>query len=117
MAGKTITDLQLGILKAMRRYYEEPERYVEEIKAVVRKRDQLAKIILFGSYIKGDMKPDSDIDVLVITELAKNVDERVKLRMEVKRRIGELTPFEIHIVTGAEYENWYRKFIDKYLEY
>ena len=30
--------------------------------------------------------------------------------------LGEESPFESHIVTAEEYENWYRKFIDRALE-
>jgi len=36
--------------------------------------------------------------------------------MEISKEIGECTPFEIHIVTPEEHENWYKKFIDKYIE-
>ncbi len=62
------------------------------------------------------MRPDSDIDVLVVTREASDVWRRVRIRVEVKRVIGDLTPFEIHLVTPEEFEVWYRRFIDVMLE-
>jgi hypothetical protein len=34
----------------------------------------------------------------------------------VKKAIGDLTPFELHLVTPEEFEGWYRRFIDVMLE-
>jgi len=62
------------------------------------------------------MRKDSDIDVLIVTSFAKDADFRANLRIEISRRIGDLTSFEIHIVTPDESEGWYRRFIDEYKE-
>ena len=91
-------------------------KYARKIKEIVKKHDANAKVLLFGSFVEGKLKPESDIDILIITDLASNVDGRVKLRMEVAYEIGDFTPFEIHIVTSKEYEEWYRKFIGKHIE-
>ncbi len=116
MPRKTLVDLQLETLEEWREYYEKPLEYAEKIKSTVRKLDPEARVILFGSLVKGEMKPDSDIDVLIITRLASNVNTRMKLRVSIAREIGDCTPFEIHIVTPEEYESWYKKFIDKHIE-
>ena len=116
MARKTLTDLELEVLEEWKKYYENPLLYAKKIKAVIRKHDPQAKILLFGSVVKGYMRPDSDIDVLVITKLAEKVDDRLRLRREIAKEIGDLTPFEIHIITPNEYKDWYQKFIDKHLE-
>ncbi|MDW7971180.1 MAG: hypothetical protein RMI53_04915 [Nitrososphaerota archaeon] len=39
-----------------------------------------------------------------------------KLYAIIARNIGFVTPFEIHIISSEEYENWYRKFIDAHQE-
>jgi len=62
------------------------------------------------------VRPDSDIDLLIITDIAEKLDERIRLRMEIMRILGEESPFEIHIITAEEYENWYRRFINQTLE-
>ncbi|MGQ9596261.1 MAG: nucleotidyltransferase domain-containing protein [Thermoproteota archaeon] len=116
MDGKTALDFQLEILKIFKKYYENIEKYVQNIKSVVKNHDPNSRIILFGSYVKGSMRKDSDIDVLIITDLAKETSLRVKLRIEIAERIGHVNPFELHIVSFDEYESWYKRFIDKYIE-
>jgi len=113
---KTTVDFQLDLLKIFEKYHNNIDKYVQDIKILVKKHDPNVEIFLFGSYVKGFMRKDSDIDVLIITDLAKEVGARVRLRMEIAEKIGELTPFETHIITQDEYENWYKKFIDKYIE-
>ncbi len=112
----SIVELELERLSEWKKYYEKPVLYAKKIKEVARKRDSNARVILFGSIVKGEARPNSDIDVLVITCLAGNLSSRLNLRIEIANEIGEFTPFEIHIITPEEYENWYRKFIDEYIE-
>lgn len=52
------------------------ERFVEDVKREY--GDKIEKIILFGSYARGEAKEGSDIDVLVITKV-----EDFKLRREI----------------------------------
>ncbi|RLF98119.1 MAG: nucleotidyltransferase domain-containing protein [Thaumarchaeota archaeon] len=116
MPRKGFIDLLIEDAEERKRFFEDFLRYAEKVKEVVRRRDPNARIIVFGSVVRGDVRPDSDIDLLIITDLAEKLDERIKLRMEIMRILGEGSPFEIHIITAEEYENWYRRFIDQTLE-
>jgi predicted nucleotidyltransferase len=116
MAGEDLIDLLLELRKEKERHYRDPLRYARAIRDVVRSFDPDARVYLFGSYVRGTMRPDSDIDVLVVTQEASDVWSRVRIRTEVKKAIGDLTPFELHLVTPEEFEGWYRKFIDATLE-
>jgi len=116
MGRKTIIDLQLEILKKWRKYYENIDYYLQKIKKIAKEYDSSAKVILFGSIVEGTSRPGSDIDVLIITDLAKNVEDRIELRMKIAEQIGDITPFEFHIITREEYEGWYKRFINKYRE-
>jgi predicted nucleotidyltransferase len=116
MAGEDLIDLLLELRKEKERYYRDPLRYARAIRDVVRSLDLDARVYLFGSYVRGTMRPDSDIDVLVVTREASDVWSRVRIRTEVKKAIGDLTPFELHLVTPEEFEGWYRRFIDVTLE-
>ncbi len=116
MSGNRFLELLLRNAAELKKYYENATDYVKRIKIVARKHDPKARVLLFGSFVKGLMRPNSDIDVLVVTELAKSVKNRLKLRVEVAREIGEYTPFEIHIVTPEEFKSWYSRFLNKYLE-
>ncbi|RLE66094.1 MAG: nucleotidyltransferase domain-containing protein [Thermoprotei archaeon] len=112
----TLIELKLETLGKWKKYFEKPELYAKKMKEIVRKYDKQARVMLFGSIVKGRVKPDSDIDIMVVTRLAEKTDDRIKLRVEIAKKIGEYTPFEVHIVTPEEYNGWYRKFIDKYIE-
>ena len=63
---------------------------------------QPRKIILFGSRAKGNVTPDSDIDLLVIEDsiLSKH-QEIFKLRKALR---GILLPFDILVATVEEFE-------------
>lgn len=52
--------------------------------------------MLFGSAVKGGVMADSNIDVLVITKLAENLEERLRLRVEIANSIGASTPSSKH---------------------
>ena len=116
MARKTFIDLLIENAEERRRYFRDFIKYAEKVKEIVKQSDPDARIMLFGSAVKGELRPDSDIDLLIITDIAEKLDERIKLRMEIVKILGEGSPFEIHIITDEEYENWYRKFIDRFLE-
>ena len=44
-----------------------PGQYVEEVRKIYGKR--LKSVILYGSYARGDFKPDSDIDIMILVDL------------------------------------------------
>ncbi len=61
----------------------------EKVEAVVRRLIAVArprKIILFGSYVRGQVTRDSDLDVLVVTDngVANPREESVRLRDAVE---------------------------------
>jgi len=116
MSRKEFIDLLIEEMEKRRKFFEGFLRYAEKVKEVVRRRDPNSRIIVFGSVVRGDVRPDSDIDLLIITDIAEKLDERIRLRMEIVKILGEGSPFEIHIITAEEYENWYRMFIDRFLE-
>jgi len=116
MVRKSLIDLGLELRDELRKYYEDPMRYARAIKNVARKHDPSAKVLLFDSFVRGNARADSDIDVLVITDLTTEVSNRLLLIKEVNEKVEIPNPFEIHVVTWEEFRKWYRKFIDKYIE-
>ncbi|MBD5464823.1 MAG: nucleotidyltransferase domain-containing protein [Lachnospiraceae bacterium] len=43
------------------------EQYVEEVRKIYGKH--LKSVILYGSYARGDFRPDSDIDIMILIDL------------------------------------------------
>lgn len=44
------------------------EQILSHIKNIILEQDPKAEIILYGSFARGDDRPDSDIDILVLVE-------------------------------------------------
>ncbi len=60
------------------------------------------KIIIFGSYARGNPDPDSDVDVLVIQKTQKKPTERVS---QVLRSVwGSIPNIEAQIITPEEFQ-------------
>ncbi len=87
----------------MRSAAEVPSAALEE---VVRRIGEVAKserIILFGSAARGEAKPDSDLDLLVVAD--------VEHRRETERRIyrsifGVGVPVDVVVVTTEDVERY-----------
>jgi predicted nucleotidyltransferase len=99
------------------RFFHNPLLYAKEIKNILQSNFSDIKVIIFGSAVKGDYKPWSDIDILIISAL---IPDDIFIKAEIKAKIEERfldAPFELHIVTPQEYEGWYKKFIkDEFVE-
>lgn len=110
-------ELLLERKERRRSYLKNINFYLSQIKQTVIKKFPNAKIFVFGSYVKGEFSANSDIDILVI--LNNEIDTRRKneIILEIKEKIGLLSPFEIHITSLKEYESWWKNFIkDDYME-
>ena len=116
MPRKTFIDLLIENAEKRKEYFANFVKYAEKVKEAVKRLDPEARVIIFGSIVRGNVRPDSDIDLLIITKIAENLDERIKLRIRIMEILGEESPFEPHIVSVEEYENWYRRFMDQFIE-
>ena len=46
------------------------EQYIAEIKKIY--GTHLCKVILFGSYARGDFRPDSDVDIMILLDISES---------------------------------------------
>ena len=100
--------------RIFRNYREYGRRLKEAFREVL--GDEGVRILVFGSVVRGNYSPLSDLDVLVVSRRAGEVryGEAVE---RVERRLGErLVGVEFHLVTPEVFEGWYRKFLDVYEE-
>lgn len=92
--------------------------YVREIKRIcVEEIDKNCRVILFGSVARGNYRVDSDVDVLIITDLAEDVWKRAEIALKIHEKLGFGDPLELHIVTPKIFEEWYKRFVDVYEEF
>ncbi len=93
---------------------EEIQKFINEVKKIL--GDRLKKIILYGSYARGDYNKKSDVDIMILTDLSFEEIE------EYRDKISDAA-FEIELKTGIilspvvkniEKYNTRRKFVPFY---
>jgi predicted nucleotidyltransferase len=84
---------------------------IEEMKEILALLKEKYEVILFGSAVEGGMRPESDIDIAVITrnksknyniELQKSLLGKFPLKFDV--RVFELYPIDIQISIIKNYK-------------
>uniref|UniRef100_A0A7V5XHX1 Nucleotidyltransferase domain-containing protein n=1 Tax=Thermodesulfobacterium geofontis TaxID=1295609 RepID=A0A7V5XHX1_9BACT len=109
-----------------KKFWEEKKEYFENYLEWGKKIKEIAcellgedvRVIIFGSIVKGEWTPVSDIDVLILSDrFSKSWEENRWIRTEIKKRIGPISPFQIHLATPEEFKTWWGNFIKAdYLE-
>jgi predicted nucleotidyltransferase len=62
------------------------------------------KVILFGSFARGDFHPDSDLDLLIImSHVDSPRSESIRLRRALR---GLLVPIDVIVATSAQVERY-----------
>ena len=72
------------------------------------RRISIHKIVIFGSYVKGLSKEESDIDIIIVSKDFRNksIFERVELALGINRELVKKTmrPFDIMYYSDEELE-------------
>ncbi len=110
-----------SLFQIKKEIWEEKEKYFKDYRVYCQilkgKAEELIgelKVIVFGSVVRGDFTPNSDIDVLIISDnLPESYEERVKIKVALKSSMERLNPFQLHLVTPKEFDEYYKPFIKK----
>ena len=79
------------------------------LKAEIQKIEPTAQLILYGSRARGDAKPDSDWDLLLLTENNKtSFEQEMKLRRPIT--LLELQIEQVISLQIYNQEDWYKKY-------
>jgi len=79
---------------------------------VNRLKDNVNKIILFGSYAKGNFTSSSDLDLLIVTDdefIPKDYEQKSKIYLQISKKIRDLRKFisiDLLVLTNAMYEEF-----------
>ena len=81
-----------------------PAAVRDMVKRIV-KRFRPEKVILFGSHARGDAGPDSDVDLLVVMDVAGSVREK---RLEIRETLYDV-PLPLDIIVSRPEDFAWRK--------
>ncbi len=110
---KTLFDILLEEKKEKKKYFRNYLKYAKIAKKIAKSELGDVKVFVFGSVVKKEHTPTSDIDLLIVSKnMPKTMKERAKIQAKILEKIGIRAPFEIHMVNEKEFK-WYEKFIDK----
>ncbi|MEI6424625.1 MAG: nucleotidyltransferase domain-containing protein, partial [Lentisphaerota bacterium] len=81
-----------------------PQKIIQTMVSLITRNFHPEKIILFGSYARGDAGPDSDADLLIVMNTGKN---RRLRKVEILSKLAGIgLPKDIVIVTPQELEKY-----------
>lgn len=79
-----------------------PEKIIDQMVRRLVEGFRPDKIILFGSWARGEQEADSDVDLLVIVH---KVDDRRSLRIDMRRALNGMgLPKDIIVLTSEEFK-------------
>ena len=80
----------------------EQEKIISKVKSAIKLIDPQAKVILFGSYARGDETKDSDLDLLIIAPTREGFFQRMAHVRKLIRNLRKGLPFAPIILNKKE---------------
>src|SRR6187200_3413249 len=66
-----------------------PQKAIDHVVKQIVEKFKPQKIILFGSYARGNPRPESDVDLLVVMETSlREVQQAIQISQEIDYRFG-----------------------------
>jgi len=66
-----------------------PQKAIDDVVRQIAEKFQPRKIILFGSYARGDFRPESDVDLLVVMDTSlKEVRQAIEICQNIEYEFG-----------------------------
>ena len=85
---------------------QEAQEKIQEMVRLIVGQFQPHRIYLFGSRARGDDRPDSDVDLLIVLPI---VGSRHSKRVEIRLALHHVRiPKDIAVVTPEEYARYYK---------
>jgi len=112
---KSEIDFLIEEAKEEEKYFKNYLYYAKIIKKEAEKLLGKVKVFIFGSILRRD-EVSRDIDILIISPKLETSQKKSEVRAKIWKMTGISGPFEIHLVTPEDYQNWYRFFIKEKVE-
>ncbi len=99
-----------------KKIFENYLEYAKKIKESAKKElgDDI-KVYIFGSVVEGRFSIGlSDIDIAIVTK--EEVKNKAEVVGKILKGIEGRNVFEIHIITERKFNEWYKRFVKKFIE-
>lgn len=113
MTALSLVDIVLARRRAQQPYFVNYLFWTREIKKEAKNLLGEVRVFVFGSVIRAERtgEPARDIDVLIVSPRLQKLVEKQETRKRLWQKIGIDAPFELHLATPTEYDDWYRLII------
>ena len=109
-------EVAIRIYERKKKYFNNLEAYLDVIKEKTLEILPDAKIYLFGSVVERKIHPFSDIDIAIVSDrIPESADERAGVKIKILEGFDIFTPFEFHLLTRREWDEWYSRFVKDYI--
>jgi|SRR5581483_3692884 predicted nucleotidyltransferase len=106
--------MDMETLKRYEHYRTNWKTYLSQIKAQILSLCPNAEVYVFGSVIKGNTHPTSDIDVLLVSDEFKNIRRRIEIHSDLRLLFPD-APFEFHLIHPEKFP-FFRKMAKEMVE-
>ncbi|GIW67320.1 MAG: hypothetical protein KatS3mg096_188 [Candidatus Parcubacteria bacterium] len=91
---KSLISIRKKIVEKKKKYFEHYLEYAQKIKEAAIQVLGEAKVLVFGSVVKGNWGPNSDIDVLIISsKWSGDYENDSIIKFKIKKLAGVSHPF------------------------
>jgi len=103
----------IDVYERRKKYFENLDEFLKEVKEIVRRDVQDAEMYLYGSVVEGDYSIGlSDIDVAIVSDVFEDRNRKLEFFGKLIKKFFD-SPFEFHVLTKKEWE-MYKRFIKKF---
>ena len=101
------------VYERRKKYFDNLDEFLSEIKEIVKREIRDAEIYLYGSVVEGEYSVGlSDIDVAIVSDAFKDRDRKLEFFGKITKEFFD-SPFEFHVLTRKEWE-FYKRFVRKF---
>jgi predicted nucleotidyltransferase len=72
-----------------------PQKAIDQVVEQIVEKFKPQKIILFGSYARGNPRPESDVDLLVVTKTS----DKASKSLDIRRHVGVMFGLDLVVYT------------------
>jgi predicted nucleotidyltransferase len=74
-----------------------PQKAIDQVVEQIVEKFKPQKIVLFGSYARGNPRPESDVDLLVVM---KTSDKKINQSLEIRRHLDVMFGLDLVVYTS-----------------